>query len=532
MVARLLECYPVIRWISFALFTVLLTACSLAQAYGEFRSNVYTHLTQVNTASTPSQNISATEAEGVSQPIVLAGEQQFAAAPIRQMEKGGNGWVTYHTQAGDTLQALAARFNVEPEEIKADQPLRTPGLLNPNIELFIPQRVQEQTISTLLLPDSEVVYSPSAKDFSVREYVEQAGGYLSRQQSYVSSGTTTAAEVVARVATETSFNPRLLLALLDYECHCVLGELPQESQPEYLLGITERQGLYHQLVWAAEKLSDGYYGWRSGMLTSLQLPDGSTLRIAPELNAGSVALLYYFAQLSQAKAESLTAWRQRVDSQQSFIVHYQRMFGNPWARAARVEPLFPPELTQPTLQLPIALGTVWSFTGGPHWAWEKVGPLAAIDLAPQSAKTGCVPSDEWVTAAADGVVTRAERKVVALDLDGDGFEQTGWVLLYVHVLHEGVVHVGDHLKAGDPIGHPTCEEDPLLSSGTHVHFARKYNGEWMPARDSVKMILDGWVVRAGDKPYAGSMTQGDQICTANPFSPASSFVMRPQGNKR
>ncbi len=521
------------RWLTIFWVAFFLSGCSLAQRYGEFRSDVYARLTQVSTAATETPVVIENMMQpNPPQPLISVADRQYAAAPLQRIENSEAGWIIYHTQAGDTLQAVAARFNVAPEEIKAEQPLRTPGLVNPNLELSIPRRINEQILSILMLPDSEVVYSPSTKDFNVQEYVNQAGGYLARERSYVSSGTTAAADVVARVAIETSFNPRLLLALLEYECQCVLGDPAPDFQSEYPLGVKEKQGLYHQLVWAAEKLSAGYYGWRGGTLTYLQLPDGSSLRLDPELNAGSVALLYYFAQLSQARAETLEKWQQRIDPQQGFVDLYQQMFGSPWVRAARVEPLFPPELTQPPLQLPIEVGTVWSFTGGPHWAWEKVGPWTAIDLAPQSAKTGCVPSNEWVTAAADGVVTRAERKVVALDLDGDGYEQTGWVLLYVHVLHDGIVKVGDHLKAGDPIGHPTCEEDPLLSSGTHVHFVRKYNGEWMPVRDSVKMILDGWVVRAGSNPYEGSMTQGDQVCIANPFSPASSFLMRPQGNKR
>ncbi len=519
-----------ILWIAF-----ILTGCGARQSYQDFRDDVYAKMTQ---ASLPATATPVRTPTRFPTPLKLPPQTRepshsspLAAAPIPSLQDE-QGIVVYHAQAGDTLLAVAARFNVKPEEIKSPVQLQTPGLLDPGQELHIPDRLPDLSYARPILPDSEVIYSPSTLDFSPSDFVQQAGGYLAHNQQYTSSGSTDGASVVERVAQETSFNPRLLLAILEFHCGCVLQEPAQPPDVLYPLGIQSGQGLYHQLVWAADQLSAGYYGWRAGTLTELPLPGGETLRLAPQLNAGTVALLYYFAQYDITLKKDRQTWEQSIDEKSGFPALYLKMFGKPWGRAARVEPLFPPGLTQPSLRLPFLTGTIWSYTGGPHFAWENTGPLTAIDFAPQSAKTGCVPSDEWVAAAADGLVVRAARHVVALDLDGDGSEQTGWVLVYFHVISENTVDAGSQVKTGDHLGHPTCEEDASLSTGTHVHIARKYNGEWMPARDSVKFILDGWAVHAGAQAYEGTLTNEGQTVVANPYGPATSWVTRPEDIKR
>jgi LasA protease len=452
----------------------------------------------------------------------------FASAPLSGQLLSTADEYLYTTQAGDTLAALAARFGVPIEAIRAQVPLRTPGLLNPGISVRIPYLLGELPWSQPLLPDSEVIDSPASANFDAVAYANQASGYLASYRHSLSQGLDSGGAVVALVARENAINPRLLLALLEYECHCVLEQPPATFNQEYPLELETPYGLYHQLVWLAEQLSNGYYGWRSGTLTELDLPGGGKIRLAPHLNAGTVALMYTFARLELAKNGSQEGWEARLHSESGLVALYRRMFGDPWQRAAAVEPLFPPDLVQPPLQFPFLRNVIWSYTGGPHWAWERSGPLAAVDFAPRSVRSGCVPSNEWVAAAAPGLIVRVQPDYIAQDLDGDGLEQTGWVLIYLHVDSQGIVKAGDYLAAGDPIGHPTCTGGP--ATGTHLHFVRKYNGEWIAARDSVPFILDGWTVRAGDQPYQGTLTQGSLIVTASPLSPSSSWILRPAGD--
>ena len=102
---------------------------------------------------------------------------------------------------------------------------------------------------------------------------------------------------------------------------------------------------------AIQDLLTGYYGWRAGKLSTLTFPDGTSLRIAPGLNAGSVALQYFFSRhLNYAD------WLQAINPDTGFLSLYKSMFGDPWERANELGPLFPPNLIQPAFTLPFEVG--------------------------------------------------------------------------------------------------------------------------------------------------------------------------------
>jgi LysM repeat protein len=429
--------------------------------------------------------------------------------------------VLYYTQAGDTLPLVAVRFGVQPEEISSPEEIPERSLFDPGQVLVIPNRLANTTSSQHLMPDSEVVYSPSALDFDVKSFVDQSGGYLSGYSQYLATtGITNGADVIQRIATENSINPRLLLALLEYQSGWVYGSEPAGSL-DYPLGrvVKRDEGLYKQLAWAVNQLSIGYYGWREGRLTEIEFNDGITARLAPDLNAGTAALQYYFAQFYDSEQ-----WIAALDMESGFPALYEAMFGSPWVRALSVEPLYPPDLVQPPLILPFMINQIWSFSGGPHGAWARVGAWAALDFAPGSLEPGCFDTDVYTVAAASGLVARSENGVVTIDLDGDGREQTGWVLMYLHIAKKDRVPVGTWVDRGDFLGHPSCEGG--FSTGTHIHFARKYNGEWIMADGPLPFVLSGWMVHAGDKAYEGTLTRGDRIVPANQLSPFESRIIR------
>ena len=110
------------------------------------------------------------------------------------------------------------------------------------------------------------------------------------------------------------------------------------------------------------------------------------------------------------------------------------------------------------------------------------------------------------------------------DLDGDGYEQTGWDLLYLHIATQDRVPIGTYVKINDHIGHASCEGG--IATGTHLHFARKYNGEWVPADGAIPFVLDGWTVHKGVLPYEGTMTKGDKTVIADPVGQAKSAITR------
>jgi murein DD-endopeptidase MepM/ murein hydrolase activator NlpD len=437
---------------------------------------------------------------------VLTGSGNFTETPPGSTQK----MILYYSQAGDTLSAVSVRFGVPNFEITSPQDIPNIGLLNPKQLLVIPNKLTGTGPGGILMPDSEVVYSPSALDFDIEKYVNDNGGYLSTYREYLTSGWHSGAEVIQRVAIENSINPRLLLSLLEFRSQWVTGKPPSALEVEYPIShkAMQNQGLYHQLSWAVQQFSIGYYGWRAGLITTLTFPDGSHLRIAPELNAGTVAVQYLFA-----KIENQDKWGAALYSPGNLSELHERMFGNPWLRAQTVEPLYPTDLRQPRLELPFKPGASWSLSGGPHSAWGPDGALAALDFAPPSNFHGCAESIEWVTASAPGLVVRSANGVVIVDLDGDGYEQTGWAILYLHIATQDRIPAGTWLNQDDKIGRPSCEGG--LSTGTHVHIARKYNGEWILADGPMPFVLSGWVAHAGEAPYLGKLTKDDMVAVAS-----------------
>ncbi|MGW8226188.1 MAG: M23 family metallopeptidase, partial [Anaerolineales bacterium] len=373
----------------------------------------------------------------------------------------------------------------------------------------------------ILLPDSEVVYSPSVKGFHTGEFVDNAAGYLSTYGETVKGEWLSGVDIVNKVAQENSINPRILLALLEWRSGWVYGSKESGSNGDFPLGfgVPDYRGLYYELVLTATHLGVGYYGWRSGERTFVSFPDDTLLRLNPGLNPGTVAL-----QAVMSKLVNQSEWRNALYSPDGFLSLYEQMFGDPWQRAAQVEPLIAPDVSHPVLELPFSPGERWSFTGGPHRSWNAGSPLGALDFSPATGEPPCTTSRAWVTASAAGVITRTSDNVVALDLDGDGHEGTGWVLVYLHISEPDSISPGSQVVVDERLGHPSCERGN--STGTHVHLARKYNGEWVPAGGSVPFVLSGWEVQAGERSYQGELRRGDQIVSANPGGPSSSIITR------
>ena len=432
--------------------------------------------------------------------------------------------IQYYTQSGDTLPSILGRFGVTADEVKSSEAIPSTGIINPGVLLVLPDRLEQTTPSTKIMPDSEVVYSPSAVNFDITTFINnQPRGYLRNYSEKVSSSILNGADVVKLVAEENSCNPYLLLAILEYKSHWVTAQPTNLAESDYPMGYikVESRGLYYQLSWAVQQLSIGYYGWRAGTLSELTFKDGTHMRMGPELNAGSAAVQYLFAQFYAPQE-----WNAALYGDQSMPAEMTQMFGDFWARSQQVEPLYPANLVQPVLELPFQPGETWSLTGGPHPAWGPGGALAALDFAPPSTETGCAQSDYWVTAMAPGLIVRVGNGMVIEDLDGDGIEQTGWNIMYMHIETRDRVAVGTRVNTNDKIGHPSCEGGE--ATGTHTHVARKFNGEWMLAGGPVPFTMSGFIASNGSAPYQGSLSNGVTTVLAAQNSAPKSIIVRPR----
>lgn len=423
------------------------------------------------------------------------------------------------------MEVVALHFGVQVSEISSSVSLPTTSLLTPNTLLVIPNHLAQTptTPSRQITPDSEVVYSPSAVGFDIEGYVNLEGGYLSTFRESMTNSVITGSEGVQQTADVSSINPRMLLTLIQYYTGWVQGQPKPGVDKIYTLGYRDSQypGLFLQLHLMVRELLTGYYGWRDGKIITLTFPDGDTLQLAPDLNAGTVALQYMFS-----RHLNYPEWLQAIDQDTGFPAIFTSMFGDPWERAQETGPLFPPILTQPVFTLPFEVGVLWNLTSGPHAAWEQGTTWGALDFAPAGIQD-CGEFDAWVVAISSGQIVRSGGGYVVLDLDGDGFEQTGWVVLYQHIATKDRIKVGTKVSAGDHIGHPSCEGG--TATGTHLHIARKYNGEWVAAGDPLPFILSGWIAHAGTELRQGTLTKGLKTITASPVGSHELQIIRQPG---
>jgi LasA protease len=407
-------------------------------------------------------------------------------------------------QAGENLGYIAYNLGCTVEDIIQANDLADPNSIEVGQRLVIPTLTLRTGPDKLLLPDSEFVYGPAHLDFDMGAFCASRPGYLKSYQEIVDGQLLSGPEIVERVAQRYSVGPRLLLAMLEFKSGWVDNPTPMAL--EYPLGRTQewQSGLLYQLAWAADQLNWGYYDWKGRGRRVIRLADWSRAQYDPGLNAATAAVQYFMAHDA-----TWDQWQTFCDdSPDSFIATYRRLFGDPFARP--LDPVVPPDLEMPELRLPWESGQTWYLTSGPHGGWNNGSAWAALDFAPPG-KIGCWTAEEWVVAAASGLVVRSEKGIVMQDLDRDGHEETGWNLLYMHVATEGRVPVGTMLEQGDRVGHPSCEAG--LSTASHVHLARKYNGEWIPADGPLPMILSGWQAHAIDA-YEGTLTKGDLVRTA------------------
>lgn len=437
--------------------------------------------------------------------------------PTRPLYSPGE-LVDYVAQTGDTLPALAVRFNTSVAEILEANPFipQSATTMPPGMPMKIPIYYLPLWGSPYeILPDSLFINGPAQIGFDTAAFIADHEGWLKNYQTYASGANRSAAEVIDLIALNYSVSPRLLLALVEYQAGGLSQpELP-ESLAQYPLGYAswDHKGLYMQLGWAANLLNNGYYGWRNTALTAIHYPDGRLERFDPWQNAATVSLHNYFNRLLPADEYALAI------SPEGFAKTYADLFGDPWQDE---QPHIPGSLVQPALRLPFETGSIWAYTGGPHTGWGEGEPFSAIDFAPPSTAGGCLSSSEWSTAVAAGVIARSETGIVVLDLDGDGDERTGWSIFYLHVGTDGRVPAGVQVQAGDPIGHPSCEGGK--TTGTHVHIARKYNGEWILADGTLAFNLEGWIAHNGSQPYRGTLVRFSQTVTACECSNQASFI--------
>jgi murein DD-endopeptidase MepM/ murein hydrolase activator NlpD len=417
-------------------------------------------------------------------------------------------------QSGDTVPALARRFGVEPQLILDLNPGLAPAqTLPPGQILNLPAPLAPADFTQPLFADSRVIFAPGAENFDVRGFVLAYPGFLAGYSEVLNEGEAPRAgwELVALYARRYSLDPRLLLALLEFQSHALSAPAPDDFTREHALGVNAPNfapGLSHQLGFAVNQINLGYYGWRSGQAPPIETADGARYTAAPNVNAGTYAVVRLLGLLYRSASYP------GVIAPDGFSATYQNLFGDPLAGTG--EPLIPGGLTQPELQLPFEPGRVWTFTTGPHPAFGRGSPHGALDFAPPVQTSGCVDSFEWVAAARAGVVTFSSEGLVLEDVG------EGWTVLYLHVATRDRAPAGAALRAGDRVGHPSCEGGE--ATATHLHLARLFRGEFIPVDGFAPLVLSGWTAHGQAGTYLGTLTRDGRVIQSCPCAAPSAEI--------
>jgi len=262
--------------------------------------------------------------------------------------------VEYTVQSGDTLANLSNRFNTTIEEILNENPVipADATTLPPGLPMQIPIYYEALWGSQFqILPNCTFVNGPAQIDFDIESFMQSQPGWFKYFEQFAAKEQRSGAEIITYISTSFSISPKLLLAILEYQLNALSDPIPPDDLLDgYPLGYRSSgyHGLYIQLVWAANILNQGYYGWQGNHLDTLEFMDRTIEHPDPWQNSATVALQYYFSHLEPKAVYS------RTIHADGFLKTYQELFGDPWV----CEPHIPGKVVKPGLSqaAPIQVG--------------------------------------------------------------------------------------------------------------------------------------------------------------------------------
>src|SRR5690554_21305 len=120
--------------------------------------------------------------------------------PTRPVAAGEENYLTHTIGPGETLAYIAQRYGSSVEELMRINNLAGADLLLAGQSVLVPGSVSVTSPDFKIIPDSELVYGPAARDFSVRSFAEHYNGYLVQHQEEVEGQLLAGPEIVSLIA--------------------------------------------------------------------------------------------------------------------------------------------------------------------------------------------------------------------------------------------------------------------------------------------------------------------------------------------
>lgn len=422
------------------------------------------------------------------------------------------GWHT--VEAGNTLLHIAINYDMSLEELMELNKLGDDTRIDVGDILTVWKPIPKELPLSDLIHDSEVVYSPVYSGWDTEKFLKEQDGFLADYSEKTQDGEEqSAAEIIDELALKYHIGPRVLLGTMEYLSGWVTEKEP-ESPDAFGLPDPARPKLWQQTSWAAETMLNGYYAQLEGRRDWVILSNGSVARLAAGTNPGSAAITNLFAKVIKPVSDVPEILEKKL-----FQETYKGLFGEVDGGA-----VMPPDGKQPYFAMPWPDGQRWSFSGGPHGGYvDEYSAWAALDFAPPL-KDGCNVSPLPIYALGPGYVVSSDRGETWIDMDEDRDIHTGWSLLYMHLATAGRIEKGEQVEAGDMLGFPSCEGG--YSTASHLHIARMYDGQWMPADGPVPFQIGDWIAEARlNNVYRGYLTN-----QTTDYRLESSFAREPDKN--
>lgn len=365
------------------------------------------------------------------------------------------------------------------DQDRADAPPPTVPVLAPigggaPAETENPLRQPAQTAP--IFDDVRFTSEPNLTVPAVQALLDAQPGQLKSALLAVGDRNQTVAEVVVGQAYLYSLNPKLILALLEFQQGLLANTAPSPEQFDWALkfrGEEEKwRGLHGQIRWGARELRRAMRDFPAA--TELQYSDENVRGPIPAgMNAGSYAVLRVLA------ATMNPADLDRIIADGSFVATYSRLFEDP---RQTLGPLPPP--AAPFLSRPMAKQTyVTSFFDHEYPFLTQNGSLVSWWGRRETTVSydghdgwdyGLRPPDP-ILAAASGTVVWAGNSD-----DGCGVPARGVVLdhgngyrtLYWHLSEIGV-ELGQTVETGEQLGIVGATG---CANGSHLHFQTQYLG--------------------------------------------------------